>query len=127
MRGVSYWNGSDARASEGEPEAPRIFFTTSHFLFALDAASGKLVPGFGQQGIVDLRQGLRRDPATLSVSVPSPGVIYRGLIILGSTVSETEGAAPGDIRAYDVQNKDFFKEHEITAKFGTHTDIHVEL
>jgi quinoprotein glucose dehydrogenase len=52
---------------------------------------------------VDLRAGLGRDPETLSVSLNSPGVIYRDLLIVGSTVSEDLPSAPGDIRAYDAR------------------------
>lgn len=52
--------------------------------------------------------------------------VHVTLIRKGESFEET--TYPGHkFRAYDVQNKDFFKEHEITAKFGTHTDIHVEL
>jgi quinoprotein glucose dehydrogenase len=51
---------------------------------------------------VDLRQGLDRNPEVLSISSTSPGVVYRDLIILGSTVPEDNPATPGDIRAFDV-------------------------
>lgn len=97
MRGVTYWE-----APKNEPTDTRIFFATSHYMFALDASSGKPITSFGSSGVIDLRVGLRRDPSAISVNVPSPGVIYKNLIIVGSTVSETDGAAPGDIRAYDV-------------------------
>ncbi len=93
MRGVTYWEG---RAGK------RIFFTTGHFLRALDATSGKVIASFGKDGQVDLREGLGRDPALISINAPSPGVVFGDLIIMGSAVTETAGAAPGDIRAYDV-------------------------
>lgn len=93
MRGLSYWESKEDR---------RILITTGHFLSALDARTGKLLKGFGTDGHVDLRQGLGRDPERLTISSPSPGVIFENLIILGSAVSETEGAAPGDIRAYNT-------------------------
>ena len=47
MYGVNYWPGT-------QDVAPRIFFTARHKLFALDAAKGRPVPGFGKQGIVDM-------------------------------------------------------------------------
>jgi quinoprotein glucose dehydrogenase len=93
MRGLSFWQ--DARRR-------RIFFSTGHYLMALDADNGKLVTGFGDNGKVDLREGLGRDPAHVSINAPSPGVVFENLIIMGSAVTETAGAAPGDIRAYDV-------------------------
>jgi quinoprotein glucose dehydrogenase len=93
-RGLSYWtNGEDQR----------IFLVAGHFLWALAARTGKPIGAFGDSGRVDLRQGLGRDPETVSISSTSPGVVYRDLIILGSTVPEDNPAAPGDIRAFDVR------------------------
>src|SRR5205823_622499 len=74
-----------------------------NYIYALDAATGHVVSSFGKSGRVDLREGLGRDPREVSISAPTPGVIYKDLLILGSTVSETLPAAPGDIRAYDVR------------------------
>ncbi len=97
MRGVTYWEGTADM---------RIFFTTGHYLMALDARNGKLINSFGDSGKVDLRTGLGRDPEKVSINAPSPGVIFENLIIMGSAVNETAGAAPGDIRAYDVVSGD---------------------
>ncbi len=93
-RGVTWW--SDGRQQ-------RLFLVSGHSLVALDAHTGTLVPGFGREGRVDLREGLGRDPETVSISANTPGVIYRDLLILGSIVSEALPAPPGDIRAYDVR------------------------
>ncbi|MCX2983178.1 c-type cytochrome [Halieaceae bacterium IMCC14734] len=95
MRGVTYWQHDDDQ---------RLFFNASHNMYALNARTGKLIQGFGDKGVVDLRQGLGREPDKISVYSPSPGVIYGDLIILGSAVTEGEGAAPGDIRAYNVRS-----------------------
>jgi quinoprotein glucose dehydrogenase len=89
LRGVSYWTDGTQR---------RILATFRNHLLAIDADSGRLIESFGDAGRVDLRAGLGRDPATLSVSNVSPGVVYRDLIIMGGT-----GNAPGHIRAYDVR------------------------
>jgi glucose dehydrogenase len=93
-RGVTYW-------SEGRDS--RIFFVAEQYLYALDATTGKPVASFGRDGRVDLRDGLGRDPATLSVSATSPGIIYKDLLIMGSLLPEDLPCAPGDIRAYDVR------------------------
>ena len=96
-RGVSYWeNGQDKR----------IFFTAGPYLYALNAGDGKSVPGFGKEGKVDLREGLGGDPSKLGVTASSPGVIYKDLLIQGSSVGEGYDAAPGFIRAYDVRTGD---------------------
>ena len=89
LRGVCYW-------TDGTGE--RILFTSGNRLIAVDANSGKLIESFGDYGKVDLTQNLGRDPHSVSVNVNSPGVIYKDLIILGST-----GATPGHIRAYSVR------------------------
>ena len=95
MRGLSYW-------SKGEDQ--RLFFTASHSLYALNASTGKLIKDFANRGVLDLRQHLGRDPERISVYAPSPGAVFEDLIIMGSAVTEGEGAAPGDIRAYDVRS-----------------------
>ena len=115
MRGVTFWQDGDDR---------RILFTTGHFLMALDASNGKLIPGFGAQGRVDLREGLGRKPEQVSINAPSPGVIFDNLIIMGSAVTETAGSAPGDIRAYDVRSGKLvwsFRTIPAAGEFGADT------
>ena len=93
-RGVSIWGEGDER---------RILYSAGPFLYAIDAASGKPVTGFGTEGRVDLRQGLDRDPQSVSIDATSPGIVFEDLIIMGSRVGEGTAAAPGHIRAYDVR------------------------
>jgi glucose dehydrogenase len=93
-RGITYWGAGD----EG-----RIFVAANEKLYALDAKTGKPIPSFGASGAIDLREGLGRDPQTLSVSSTSPGIVYKDLLIMGSIVPEDLPAAPGDIRAYDAR------------------------
>lgn len=94
-RGVTYWaDGSDKR----------IFAAIQQYLYALDARTGKPIPGFGKHGRIDLREDLGRDPEKQSVVLTSPGIIYKDLLITGGRDAETLPASPGDIRAYDVRN-----------------------
>ena len=94
-RGVTYWRDGDDR---------RIFVSAGSWLYALDAATGDPVPGFGRDGRIDLRVGLDQDLFFLSVSATSPGIVYGDLIILGGRVGEGPGpSAPGHIRAFDVR------------------------
>ena len=65
-------------------------------------ALASLSKAFGEDGRVDLRQGLGRPPEEMSISATSPGIVYKDLLIMGSIVSETLPASPGDIRAYDA-------------------------
>lgn len=93
-RGVTYWSAGEDR---------RIFFPASHWLYALDARTGALIHSFGEEGRVDLRQGLGRPPEEISISATTPGIVYKDLLIMSSIVSETLPSAPGDIRAYDTR------------------------
>lgn len=93
-RGVTHWT------SGGEE---RIFFVAGTFLYSIDAKNGRGVASFGNDGRVDVRQGLNRGDGSLWASATSPGIIYKDLLILGSTVTEGPGGAPGHIRAFDVR------------------------
>jgi quinoprotein glucose dehydrogenase len=94
-RGLAYWEGASDR---------RIYLGFQHWLYALDAGTGQPVKSFGEAGRLDLRNDLGREPATLSVGLTTPPVVYKDLIIIGSLVSETLPAAPGHIRAYDARS-----------------------
>jgi quinoprotein glucose dehydrogenase len=94
-RGVTYWSdGRDAR----------IFFGAGHHLYALDATNGRPIDSFGVVGRVDLREELDRPAADQSVSLTTPPVVYRDLVIVGGAVSETLPSSPGYIRAYDARS-----------------------
>ena len=80
----------------------RIFFTHRNYLWALRKATGKPVDEFGDNGRIDLRQGLDRPAENITISASSPGVIFEDTIILGSTVPETLPGSPGHIRAFDA-------------------------
>jgi quinoprotein glucose dehydrogenase len=93
-RGVAYW--TDGRES-------RIFAGVMNYLYGLDAATGKPIAGFGEDGRIDLRKGLRGDYRLQSIVLTSPGIIDKDLIIVGGRNPETPPAPPGDIRAFDVR------------------------
>lgn len=92
-RGLTYWENGDYK---------QILFTANNFLFALDARTGKPIPGFGKNGRVDLKTGLR-DTGDFYVSSTSPGIIYKDLIIMGCRVPDVYGAQPGYIRAFNCK------------------------
>ena len=94
-RGAAFWqHGNDKRL---------FFGTLDGRLFALNAATGKPIPGFGQGGYVNLRKGTADDfPDRLS-GMSSPPLVYKDLVIAGSIVSDSEPQGPsGDVRAFDV-------------------------
>ncbi|MGB0121839.1 MAG: PQQ-binding-like beta-propeller repeat protein [Silvibacterium sp.] len=93
-RGITYW--TDGKQS-------RIFAGIMNYLYALDAATGKPISGFGENGRIDLRKELRGDYQQQSIALTSPGIVYKDLIIVGGRDPETHPAPPGDIRAFDVR------------------------
>ena len=97
-RGLTYWT---------DGKRARIFAGVMSYLYALDAATGKPIADFGDDGRVDLRKGLRPDLDARyeeqSIALTTPGVIYKDLIIVGGRNPETHPAPPGYIRAYDVR------------------------
>lgn len=93
-RGVTYWEkGADKR----------ILYAAGNYLMAIDAKTGRRIPSFGKNGRVDLNVGMRDDPAKISVTLSTPGRIYKDLIIIGARVPDFYGSAPGYIRAYDCK------------------------
>lgn len=95
VRGLSYW--TDGKES-------RVLCGVMNYLYALDASTGRPIPGFGEGGRIDLRKGLGGDYRKQSISLTSPGVIFKDLIIVGGLNPETPPAPPGDIRAFDVRS-----------------------
>jgi quinoprotein glucose dehydrogenase len=80
----------------------RVLFTHRNWLWAIDKKTGVPITTFGDSGRVDMRKGLDRPVEGVSISASTPGVVFEGLLIIGSTVSESLPSSPGDIRAYDV-------------------------
>jgi len=80
----------------------RVFFTFRNYLYALDRKTGKAIQSFGDNGRIDLRNGLDRSPEGVTISASSPGVIFEDMIIMPSTVPETLPGSPGHIRAFDA-------------------------
>jgi len=95
-RGVVYWAGDQEHDS-------RILYSAGSKLFALNSQTGELIKSFGTNGSISLHDGLDRDVTGLSVSARTPGIIYKHLLIQGTSLSEGIRSAPGHIRAYDVR------------------------
>jgi quinoprotein glucose dehydrogenase len=94
-RGLTYWeNGGDKR----------ILYTKESWLYALDAATGKLLPSFGDSGRVSLNAGLGPTAEGKFVISNTPGVTFEDLIIMPLRVSEGADAAPGYIQAFNVKS-----------------------
>jgi quinoprotein glucose dehydrogenase len=95
-RGLAYWASADNQDR-------RIIVGVMNFVYELNAETGKPIPSFGNDGRIDLREGLGRDVSTGSIALTSPAVVYKDLFIVGGRLPETLPALPGDIRAYEVR------------------------
>jgi quinoprotein glucose dehydrogenase len=95
-RGLNYWESKDRKDR-------RLVFCINNTIQEIDASTGKSILTFGNNGSVNLREDLGRDPATIfRATSSSPGHIFEDLIILGSSPGEGWFSAPGHLRAYNV-------------------------
>jgi quinoprotein glucose dehydrogenase len=106
-RGFAYWTDGKERI---------LFAETLYALWSLDPDTGRPNTGFGRNGMIDLRNHLGPGSPAGSVSITSPGVVFRDLIIMGFRTAETEPSPHGDIRAFDV--------HTGEMKWAFHTIPH---
>ena len=100
-RGVSSW--VDAASKK------RTLFigTIDARLIAIDAASGVPLPGFGNEGQIDLKQGLRLPVKSESeYEETSPPAVIGNLVVVGSGIADNvrTDMPSGEVRAYDVRS-----------------------
>ena len=97
-RGVAHWtDGRDARILIG---------TGNAYLIALDARTGTPVTSFGDEGRVDLTEGLGRPVDRRWYTVTSPPLVIGDLVIVGSSIQGWPmrlDMPPGHVRAFDVR------------------------
>ena len=86
-RGVAYW--------ENEGDARIVWATGDGFLIAVDAKTGLPDPDFGENGRVDLTDGVPRATRgerdvlnLLPLSSQSPPMIINDTIVVGSTIND---------------------------------------
>ena len=89
QRGLMWWDGDGG---------PRLFYTAGRILIALDPATGEPVEAFGDGGRLDLMPPGASGP----LSVTAPGVVFEDRLMFGFSTSESDGALPGSIRAFDA-------------------------
>jgi quinoprotein glucose dehydrogenase len=97
-RGVSTWKPASG---------PRRIYiaTVDARLIALDAATGKPVAGFGDNGTVNLRSGLRIPPRGFAdYEETSPPAVVGNTIVVGSGVADNGSVdqPSGEVRGFDA-------------------------
>jgi quinoprotein glucose dehydrogenase len=99
-RGVAAWRDS----ANG---LLRILINSRYRLLELDARTGEPVAEFGQEGAVNLLEGLQWPVDPKHYTNTSPPLVYRDLIILGNGVADRliyRRDPPGDVRAFDARS-----------------------
>ncbi len=116
-RGATYWSDGERR---------RIFLgDLEGRLFAIDAATGKSDPEFGEGGMLDLKQGITEKFPEGRYSLTSPVAVCGDVVIAGGLVSDGRPQGPsGDLRALDARTgKQLWRFHTVPrpGEFGHDT------
>ena len=123
-RGVAYW-------SDGQGDERIYLVTIGYQLVALDASTGRPIPGFGDDGIIDLKQHNDQyiDPLTGEIGWNGAPIVARNVVIVGA--SHRSGGSPprrenikGYIRGFDVRTGErqwIFHTIPTANEYGRHT------
>jgi glucose dehydrogenase len=97
-RGMAYWPGDRANA------ARLLFGTGDGFLLAVDARTGQPIPGFGNEGEIDLKKGMKDNFPGVHYGLSGAPVLFKNLAIVGSHTQDSPGlGSKGDARAFDAR------------------------
>ena len=98
IRGIEFW--TDGRAE-------RILVATrGGRLVSIDTKTGRPDPEFGEEGVVDLMQGLLPGRANRNMNWTAPVTVVADTIVIGGTVFDfplRNNNPPGDVRGFDVR------------------------
>ena len=99
-RGVSTWKSPSGRR--------RLFLATLDArLIAIDAATGKPCADFGENGVIDLRRGLRIPPTSdhfADYEETSPPAVVGNTVVVGSGIADNGSVSQpsGEVRGFDA-------------------------
>jgi glucose dehydrogenase len=122
-RGLAYWSdGRDARI---------LYVTPGYRLIALDAKTGALVAGFGQNGVVDLKLDDDQDMDLVNsdIGLHAAPIVAKDVIIVGaahlvSSVPKSKANVKGYVRGFDVRTgkrKWIFHTIPLPGEYGNDT------
>ena len=106
-RGLSYW-------TDGKGDDRVIYVTPGYRLVALNAKTGVPVPGFGKDGVVDMKvgavvgKGTQIDLESGEIGLHSTPTVAKDVVIVGSSFREgltvkTHNNTKGLVRAWDAK------------------------
>ena len=104
-RGVAYW-------TDGAGDDRIIHVTKGYHLVALSAGTGQPISAFGEQGVVDLYEGLNDglDRPTIEdgqIGLNSPAIVVGDVIVVGAALRATapsQAFPAGFVRGFDVRS-----------------------
>lgn len=100
MRSLAYWPGD-------KQTPPQIVFgTPDGELYSINARTGKPNPGFGNEGVVNLRTPeIMNGFPNIHYGLNSAPFVYKNLVFTGAhNIDETGSKGPaGDVRAWDLR------------------------
>jgi len=100
MRGLAYWRGDKLTP-------PQIVFGTEDGeLYSLNAKTGKPNPGFGNEGIVNLKTpDVMNGFPNMHYGVSSAVTVFKNLVFTGTHNADEAGSKgpSGDVRAWDLR------------------------
>ncbi len=101
-RGVAFWRDGD--------EARILTITPGFYLVSLDAETGLPDPDFGDNGRIDMQQGLRLGPGREDIDIGSsmPPFVMNDTVVVGPAMAvsmrpPSMANVKGDVRAFDVR------------------------
>ncbi|HVW87787.1 MAG TPA: PQQ-binding-like beta-propeller repeat protein, partial [Bryobacteraceae bacterium] len=97
-RGLAYWPGDRNTHA-------RVYAGSGSNLLAIDVTTGKPAPGFGNEGSVDMKQGVLGELPDARLAMQSPPAVYKDIVITGSNNNEPapSAGAYGDVRGWDAR------------------------
>ncbi len=105
-RGLAYWTDG----TPGSKDERIIYVTPGYQMIALDAKTGIRIPGFGKNGIVDLKEedDQQIDPLSPDIGLHSAPIVAGNTVVVGAAhkpggvpVSKTN--VKGYVRGFDVR------------------------
>jgi len=123
-RGLEYWVSPDGR------DRRLILVTQGFHMVELDAATGRPVPGFGTNGVIDMYEDFDQPiPKNGLIGSSAPPVVVRDVIVAGNamlagTAPPSKSNVKGYIRGWDVRTgKRLWTFHTIPqpGEFGNDT------
>ncbi len=98
IRGIEHWT---------DGAADRILIATrAGRLVSIDTKTGRPDPEFGEEGVVDLMQGLLPGRANRNMNWTAPVIVVADTIVVGGTIFDfplRNNNPPGDVRGFDVR------------------------